>query len=433
MSPILTPTEVDHYQLQRTIDVYVAPIRRRSRQARAATSPKLSPTRNCRPTLRINMRGLVITMQSSFRSFGIGLLLADSAGLPDSGRAVRFVHRSVPDRARRAHRAHRRDAHAGFTDTTLNIQSLMGIVMLHGMVVSNSILIVDFANVLRSEGRSVREAVAHACRIRLRPILMTSLATVVGLLPMAFKLETGSEAYAPLARVIIGGLTASMLLTIFVVPAAYLLIYRRRAEAGARAVAAGGAANASLRIRFYLLIASFAALGSAPLLRANAPAARAGAHAAAAAASAPSAQATQSLTLQEAEKIAIQNHPQIQAAIVSRRRRESASHRSPLRLLSRTRTAALTGVNAENNSRIAAGALNNPIIYDRFADGVTVEPTRHRFWPHARAGRRVRNLHAKAQQENVVTTRADVLLRGRRRLLRRPEGAGRAASRARKP
>jgi HAE1 family hydrophobic/amphiphilic exporter-1 len=73
------------------------------------------------------------------------------------------------------------------------------------------------------------EAVAHACRIRLRPILMTSLATVVGLLPMAFKLETGSEAYAPLARVIIGGLISSIILTIFVVPAAYLLIYRRRA------------------------------------------------------------------------------------------------------------------------------------------------------------------------------------------------------------
>ena len=67
------------------------------------------------------------------------------------------------------------------TGTTLNIQSLMGVVMLQGMVVSNSILIVDFANVLRGEGHSVREAVAHACRIRLRPILMTSLATIVGL------------------------------------------------------------------------------------------------------------------------------------------------------------------------------------------------------------------------------------------------------------
>jgi hydrophobic/amphiphilic exporter-1 (mainly G- bacteria), HAE1 family len=84
---------------------------------------------------------------------------------------------------------------------------------------------------MRGEGRGVREAVVHACRVRLRPILMTSLATVVGLLPMALKIETGSEAYAPLARVIIGGLIASVALTVFVVPAAYLLIYRRRSPA----------------------------------------------------------------------------------------------------------------------------------------------------------------------------------------------------------
>jgi hypothetical protein len=114
--------------------------------------------------------------------------------------------------------------------TTLNIQSLMGIVMLQGMVVSNSILIVDFSNVLRSEGHSLKEAVTRACRIRLRPILMTSLATVVGLLPMAFKLETGSEAYTPLARVIIGGLLTSIVLSIFIVPVAYLLMYRRRED-----------------------------------------------------------------------------------------------------------------------------------------------------------------------------------------------------------
>ena len=113
----------------------------------------------------------------------------------------------------------------------------MGIVMLQGMVVSNSILIVDFANVLREQGHTLREAVVDSCRIRLRPILMTSLATVVGLLPMAFKLETGSEAYAPLARVIIGGLLTSIVLTIFVVPAAYLIMYRRRAEASASLIA----------------------------------------------------------------------------------------------------------------------------------------------------------------------------------------------------
>ena len=72
------------------------------------------------------------------------------------------------------------------------------------------------------------EAVVSSCRIRLRPILMTSLATIIGLLPMALKLGVGSEAYAPLARAIIGGLMVSVVLTVFIVPAAYLIVYRRR-------------------------------------------------------------------------------------------------------------------------------------------------------------------------------------------------------------
>ena len=79
------------------------------------------------------------------------------------------------------------------------------------------------------------DAVVSSCRIRLRPILMTSLATIFGLIPMALKLGTGSEAYAPLARAIIGGLTVSVVVTVFVVPAAYLIVYRRRtAHAGAQ-------------------------------------------------------------------------------------------------------------------------------------------------------------------------------------------------------
>ena len=112
------------------------------------------------------------------------------------------------------------------TNTTLNIMSLMGIVMLAGIALSNSILIVEFAHHLRSEGASVVEAVSTSCRVRLRPIVMTSLATIIGLLPMALKLGEGSEAYAPLARVLIGGLSLSVVLTIFLVPSAYLLIYR---------------------------------------------------------------------------------------------------------------------------------------------------------------------------------------------------------------
>ena len=230
ISPILTPTEVDHYQLQRTIDVYVAPsgedLGRPSREVDKIVAATVLPQ-----NIRINVRGLVNTMNASFRSFGFGLtlsillvflvLVAQFSSFIDPFLIVLAIPTGLVGVM----------LTLAFTDTTLNIQSLMGIIMLTGMVVSNSILIVDFANRLRQEGEGVREAVSHSCRIRLRPILMTSLATIVGLLPMALKLETGSEAYAPLARVIIGGLIVSVFLTIFVVPAAYLLIYQRRGPA----------------------------------------------------------------------------------------------------------------------------------------------------------------------------------------------------------
>jgi multidrug efflux pump subunit AcrB len=111
------------------------------------------------------------------------------------------------------------------TDTTLNVMSLMGVVMLVGIAVSNSILIVEFTRHLREDGMAIREAVALACRVRLRPVLMTSLATIIGLMPMALKLGAGSESYAPLARAIIGGLSVSVVLTVLLVPAAYLLVH----------------------------------------------------------------------------------------------------------------------------------------------------------------------------------------------------------------
>ena len=107
--------------------------------------------------------------------------------------------------------------------------SLMGVVMLVGIAVSNSILIVEFTRISR-QGMAVREAVALACRVRLRPVLMTSLATIIGLLPMALKLGAGSEPYAPLARAILGGLTVSVVVTVFLVPAAYLLIHRKEEQ-----------------------------------------------------------------------------------------------------------------------------------------------------------------------------------------------------------
>ena len=114
------------------------------------------------------------------------------------------------------------------TGTTLNVMSLMGIVMLAGIAMSNSILIVEFAHHLRTQGMDVRESIAMACRVRLRPVLMTSLATVIGLLPMALKLGEGSESYAPLARALIGGLTVSVIFTVLIVPPDFASHMRRR-------------------------------------------------------------------------------------------------------------------------------------------------------------------------------------------------------------
>jgi HAE1 family hydrophobic/amphiphilic exporter-1 len=236
IKPILTPTEVDHYQLEPEMDIYVAPTGEDLGKPRTEINKIISGL-HLPSNIRVDVRGLVVTMDSSFKSFGIGLLLAillvylilvaQFASFVDPFLIILAVPTGLTGVL----------VTLATTGTTLNIQSLMGVVMLQGMVVSNSILIVDFANVLRGEGRTLRDAVVHACRIRLRPILMTSLATVVGLLPMAFKLETGSEAYAPLARAIIGGLLSSIVLTIFIVPAAYLLIYQRREARQAARVA----------------------------------------------------------------------------------------------------------------------------------------------------------------------------------------------------
>jgi hydrophobe/amphiphile efflux-1 (HAE1) family protein len=113
------------------------------------------------------------------------------------------------------------------TDTTLSTTSLMGIIMMLGIVVSNGVLLVDYTNVLRRKGRPLFDAVIAASRTRLRPILMTSLATVFGLLPMAIGWGTGGETNAPLARAVVGGLSVSTLLTLFLIPTMYVMLEER--------------------------------------------------------------------------------------------------------------------------------------------------------------------------------------------------------------
>jgi multidrug efflux pump subunit AcrB len=225
-----TPTEVDHYQIQRVTDVYVTPAGEDMGKVSDEVS-KLIPHLRVPENVRINMRGMVQGMNASFRSFAIGLslsvvllyliLVAQFKSFKDPF----LIMLAIP---------------MGFigvliilplTGTTLNVMSLMGVLMLVGISASNSILIVEFTHRLEEQGKSLEEAVITSCRVRLRPILMTSLATIIGMIPMALKLGTGSEQYAPLARAIIGGLTVSVVLTVFIVPAAYLLVYRNRPKA----------------------------------------------------------------------------------------------------------------------------------------------------------------------------------------------------------
>jgi hydrophobic/amphiphilic exporter-1 (mainly G- bacteria), HAE1 family len=232
IQPIEAPTEVDHYQLRRVVDVYVAPSGEDLGRLAKAIDGVVARTK-LPEGVRVDLRGSVQGMRASFRSFGFGLIL--SVALVYLILVAQFssfldpfiILLAIPP---------------GLTGvilvllaagSTLNVMSLMGVVMMVGIVVSNSILIVDFARTLRREGASLDDALSRACRIRLRPILMTSLATIIGLTPMAMKLGTGAEAYAPLAQAIIGGLLVSVVATVYLVPAAYRLLHRREDRAAA--------------------------------------------------------------------------------------------------------------------------------------------------------------------------------------------------------
>jgi multidrug efflux pump subunit AcrB len=224
---INTPTEVDHYQIRRVIDIYVA-TRTEALQTVAKDVNRLIVNTKTDKNTTLKVRGAAVTMNNSFREFGLGLaisvalvyliLMAQFTSFIDPF----IILMAIPPGL------------AGvvmillFTGSTLNIMSLMGVIMMTGIVVSNSILIVEFSGTLHEQGLPLLEATVRACKVRLRPILMTSLATLLGMIPMALGLEAGSEQYAPLARAIIGGLGVSVVVTVFLVPAVYLVIHTRR-------------------------------------------------------------------------------------------------------------------------------------------------------------------------------------------------------------
>jgi HAE1 family hydrophobic/amphiphilic exporter-1 len=111
-----------------------------------------------------------------------------------------------------------------FTHDTLNIMSMIGLIMLMGLVTKNAILLVDFANQARREGTPRHQALLQAGATRLRPIVMTTLAMIFGMLPLAFAIGAGAEMRAPMARAVIGGLITSTLLSLLVVPVVYTLL-----------------------------------------------------------------------------------------------------------------------------------------------------------------------------------------------------------------
>ena len=174
----------------------------------------------------VTIRGLVNGMQESFRKFSLGLtlsvvllyliLVAQFRSFLDPVIILTAVPPGLTGALLILY----------LTGTSLNVMSLMGLMILIGMRASDSILIVEFTRHLRENGMAVRQAVVTAARVRLRPVLMTSLATIIGMLPMALKLGAGSEAYAPLARAILGGMVVSLGMTVIMVPAAYYVAYR---------------------------------------------------------------------------------------------------------------------------------------------------------------------------------------------------------------
>ena len=190
---IQSPTVVDHYQIQRSTDVYVTPKSEDLGRVTAQIEKILTEVKHP-SNVRVNLRGMVLGMRESFHRFAIGLslsfvllyliLIAQFRSFVDPVLIMLAIPMGIIGVL----------VILAITGTTLNVMSLMGVLMLVSIfAASNSILIVDFAHRLRQQEMSVRDAVITSCRVRLRPILMTSLATIIGMIPMALKMGTGSE------------------------------------------------------------------------------------------------------------------------------------------------------------------------------------------------------------------------------------------------
>jgi CzcA family heavy metal efflux pump len=224
------PVEVNHVSLARVFNVLVNIEGRDIGSVATAIKKRIPELKDAPPGMRVTLKGEYSRMNESFGSLGFGLAMAAIlvylllVALFRSYLGPLIIMFAVP---------------LGLigvllmlflTRTTINVQSSMGVIFMVGIVVANSVLLVDFANRLRKEGATVHQAITIAAGIRFRPIMMTFLATFLDLVPMAIGLGRGGEANIPLARAVVGGLLSSTFLTLIVVPIMYTVLNRDTSE-----------------------------------------------------------------------------------------------------------------------------------------------------------------------------------------------------------
>ena len=221
----VTPSAIYHYTVQRVLDVEASVEGRDLGAVIRDIRAKITALGKLPPSIQINIRGQNQVMEESFRSLLLGLVVAIvlvyflMVILFQSWIDPFIIMSAVPG------------AIVGIlwmlaaTGTTINVESLMGSIMAVGIAVLNSILLVSFANDIHVErGISAMEAALEAGKTRLRPVLMTALAMIIGMVPMALAMGEAGEQNAPLGRAVIGGLLVATLVTLLVVPVIYSLL-----------------------------------------------------------------------------------------------------------------------------------------------------------------------------------------------------------------
>jgi CzcA family heavy metal efflux pump len=222
----VAPAVINHYTVQRVIDVNAGVHGRDLGSTSADVARAINALGELPPGTKIAIRGQSQAMRESFTTLGEALILAVvlvyllMVANFQSWLEPFIILLAVPG------------ALAGvlwmlvLTGTTINVESLMGAIMAVGVAVANGNLLITFANELREDGYSPAAAAIEAARVRLRPIVMTALAMILGMLPMALALGAGADQNAPLGRAVIGGLIMATLTTLFVVPAVYSIVGR---------------------------------------------------------------------------------------------------------------------------------------------------------------------------------------------------------------